>query len=89
LKSVRRVAALAVGEPTVRERLGQAVKSLTFDRALLRAPALSPQHMRSMMETGAGPLVRLVATLDAPKPVETSRRSSASTSETTSCDKIS
>jgi len=52
------------GEPAiVRERLGTAVKSLTFDRDVMRSPALSPQHMRVLLESNLGPLGKLVAAL--------------------------
>ncbi len=59
------------GEPTiVRERLGDKVKSLTFDRNRVHAPILSPQHMRAMMEVNVGPLVKLVAGLGASDPAK-------------------
>jgi 2-polyprenyl-3-methyl-5-hydroxy-6-metoxy-1,4-benzoquinol methylase len=57
------------GDPaTVRERLGGAVTKLTFDRATLTVPALSPQHYRTLTEATAGPLVRLVESLRAADP---------------------
>src|SRR5262249_50676863 len=52
----------------VRERLGNAVKDVTFERATLQAPALSPQHYRSLMERAAGPVVKLVESLAATDP---------------------
>lgn len=52
------------GDPNViRERLGDGVKAITFDRGRLLVPALSPQHNRSMMERTAGPVIRLVESL--------------------------
>jgi hypothetical protein len=47
----------------VRQRLGEAVVDLTFERDLLHNPALSPQHARLVMEATAGPFVKLVAAL--------------------------
>ena len=57
------------GDPNVvRERLGNAVKDLTFDRARMSIPALSPQHNRTMAERTAGPLVKFVESLGATDP---------------------
>jgi SAM-dependent methyltransferase len=50
---------------TIRERLGEAVSEMTFDRDTLRPPALSPQHFRELAERTAGPLVKLVDFLSA------------------------
>jgi len=53
------------GDPAiVRQRLGTAVKDLTFDRATLTAPALSIAHFRTAQEKTIGPLAKLVASLD-------------------------
>jgi SAM-dependent methyltransferase len=53
------------GDPNVvRERLGTAVKDLTFDRATLTAPALSMAHFRTAQEKTIGPLTKLVASLE-------------------------
>jgi ubiquinone/menaquinone biosynthesis C-methylase UbiE len=49
----------------VRERLGNAVKDITFERAMMQVPALSPQHYRATMERTAGPVVKLVESLSA------------------------
>ncbi len=57
-------------ENVVRERLGSAVKDITFQRDTLRAPALSPQHYRAMTERTAGPLVKLVEQLSAGDPAK-------------------
>ncbi len=60
------------GEPSVvRERLscgGAAVKALTFDRDVMRSPALSPQHMRVMLESNVGPFAKVVAALSTSDP---------------------
>lgn len=57
------------GDPTiVRERLGGAVKDLAFDRRVLHAPALSPQHHRDMTERTAGPVLKLVEALSGADP---------------------
>ncbi len=59
------------GDPTiVRERLGDKVKDLTFDRGVMLANALSPQHMRTMTEQNAGPVRKLVETLSASDPAK-------------------
>lgn len=51
------------GDPAVvRERLGNRVTDLVFERATLFAPMLSPQHFRRFMETTVGPLAKLVET---------------------------
>lgn len=52
------------GDPTtVRDRLGAAVADLVFDRAVMLFPTLSPAHYRLFFETNAGPVLRLVQTL--------------------------
>jgi len=57
------------GDPqVVRERLGSAVSDLVFDRATMRVSALSPEHVRSMIERTAGPILKLVETLGASDP---------------------
>jgi SAM-dependent methyltransferase len=56
----------AWGDPgVVRERLGNAVKDLLFERELMLFPCLSPQHYRRAVEVTAGPVVKLVAALQA------------------------
>jgi SAM-dependent methyltransferase len=53
------------GDPNiVRERLGTAVKDLTFDRDTLTASALSIAHFRAAQEKTIGPLTKLVASLE-------------------------
>src|SRR6266516_2038563 len=66
-----------LGDPNVvRERLGNAVKDLRFDRATMRVPALSLQHNRTAMEKTAGPILKLVESLTSTDParLETYRR---------------
>ena len=55
-------------ENVVRERLGNAVRDIVFERDTMYAPALSPQHYRAMMERTAGPVVKLVENLSANDP---------------------
>jgi SAM-dependent methyltransferase len=50
-------------EKIVRERLGDAVKDITFDRGAMVTPALSPQHFRAQMEKTAGPVIKLLESL--------------------------
>ena len=52
------------GDPTiVLQRLGSAVRDVTFDRGVQVTAALSPQHYRHMLEQSGGPIVRLLQTL--------------------------
>jgi len=52
------------GDPNiVRQRLGDAVTDIVFDRAVMTFPTLSPQHYRNGMEQTLGPVVKLVAAL--------------------------
>jgi SAM-dependent methyltransferase len=55
-------------ERIVRERLGQAVSAIAFERATMIAPALSPQHFRAFSEHTVGPLLKLVENLSASDP---------------------
>jgi hypothetical protein len=49
------------GDPRiVRERLGDAVRDVVFDRRRVNVPALSAPHFRTQTERTAGPLVVLV-----------------------------
>ena len=51
------------GHPdTVRERLGNAVSDVRFDRAMARSPYLSVQHVRAFMEQNVGQIMRIVQT---------------------------
>jgi len=52
------------GDPNiVLQRLGNAVRDVTFDRETLFSPALSPQHHRHVIEQSAGPVIRVVQAL--------------------------
>ncbi|MGI0149306.1 MAG: class I SAM-dependent methyltransferase [Thermoplasmata archaeon] len=52
------------GDPNVvLQRLGNAVREVTFDRSTQLTPALSPQHYRHLVEKSGGPVVRLVQAL--------------------------
>jgi SAM-dependent methyltransferase len=52
------------GDPNVvRQRLGDAVSDIFFDRGVMTFPVLSPQHYRKGLEETLGPVVKLVATL--------------------------
>lgn len=52
------------GEPNVvRERLGDKVTDLVFEREAMYVPALSPQHVRASFEATAAPVVKLVQNL--------------------------
>jgi SAM-dependent methyltransferase len=57
------------GDPAVvRDRLGAAIGHLSFDRARMLVPALSPAHYRLMFERTAGPVIRLVEILERTDP---------------------
>jgi SAM-dependent methyltransferase len=57
------------GDPNiVRERLGRAVKDIVFDRDRMFVPALSAPHYRAIFERTAGPVIKLVETLEASDP---------------------
>jgi SAM-dependent methyltransferase len=52
------------GDPNiVRQRLGEAVTNIVFDRGVMYFPTLSPQHYRKALEETLGPVVKLVQTL--------------------------
>ena len=52
------------GHPDIaRERLGDAVTDLTFDRGQLRAPNLSVGHVRAFMEQNVGPVMKILVDL--------------------------
>lgn len=52
------------GDPNiVRQRLGEAVQDIRFERDVMTYPALSPQHYRKGIEETLGPVVKLVASL--------------------------
>jgi SAM-dependent methyltransferase len=57
------------GDPNViRERLGNQVADLTFDRATMLVPVLSLDHQRELFEKTAGPVRKLVELLSATDP---------------------
>jgi SAM-dependent methyltransferase len=57
------------GDPhVIRERLGDAVRDLTFDRERMLVPALSPEHHLAMNQRTAGPVVKLVEMLTTQDP---------------------
>lgn len=52
------------GDPNViRERLGDRVTNLTFEREAMYVPALSPQHARQTFEATAAPVLKVVQNL--------------------------
>ena len=60
------------GDPeVVRQRLGDQVTDLSFVRGEMVVPALSPEHVRKVMETTIGPFIRVVDSLrSAPEKLE-------------------
>ena len=59
------------GDPgVVRERLGAAVKDITFARDVMSLQMLSPQHYRLFMETNFGPAKKLIEGLDKSDPAK-------------------
>jgi hypothetical protein len=48
----------------VRQRLGEKVEGIRFDRGVMLFPALSPQHYRASIERTLGPIVKLVQRLN-------------------------
>ncbi len=52
----------------VRDRLGDAVREITFDRDRMSVPALSPQNYEAFIERTAGPMLKLVESLSATDP---------------------
>lgn len=57
------------GDPTtVRERLGKAVRDITFHSERMLVAALSPQHYRNHLESAAGPMRKLVESLSGTDP---------------------
>jgi SAM-dependent methyltransferase len=59
------------GDPNVvRERLGSAVKDITFTRNTMFFPTLSPQHYRIGMAESFGPAKKLFEKLDATEPTK-------------------
>ncbi len=54
----------------IRERLGKAVRDISFEADTMRAPALSVQHYRLQTERTAGPVIKLVENLSANAPAK-------------------
>ena len=52
----------------VQQRLGAAVRDITFASGFVATPALSPQHFRGMLERTAGPIIKMVQTLEKENP---------------------
>jgi SAM-dependent methyltransferase len=52
----------------VRERLGEAVTEIVFEREIMITPALSPGHYRAAFERTAAPIIKLVASLQNDQP---------------------
>lgn len=56
--------AILWGDPDViRERLGNAVSEIVFERDVMTAPALSPQHYRAATERSVGTTIAVVESL--------------------------
>lgn len=59
------------GDPSiVRERLGDAVTDIVFDRDRMLFPTLSLQHYRALIEKTAGPMLKLVEMLSKSDPAK-------------------
>jgi SAM-dependent methyltransferase len=57
------------GDPAVvRQRLGDAVSNLVFDRGCMQVYALSPQHLRFTIERTVGPVLKVVEMLSTSDP---------------------
>jgi len=54
----------------IRERLGNAVRDIAFERGTIHAPALSLPHFRLLHERTAGPVIKLVENLSASDPAK-------------------
>lgn len=62
------------GDPNVvRERLGNAVSDIVFDRDRMLFPTLSFQHYRALIEKTAGPMLKLVEMLSKSDPARLAR----------------
>jgi SAM-dependent methyltransferase len=59
------------GDPNVvRQRFGNAVRDIVFEREAMVAPALSVQHHRTLTERTAGPMLKLTQSLSASDPAK-------------------
>jgi ubiquinone/menaquinone biosynthesis C-methylase UbiE len=54
----------------VQQRLGSAVRDISFAKGTMLSPALSPQHHRLMTERTAGPMIKLIDDLTANDPAK-------------------
>ena len=57
-------------EKIVRERLGNAVKDISFQRETMIVAALSLPHYRAMQERTVGPVIKLVEMFSASDPAK-------------------
>jgi len=57
-------------EKIVRERLGDRVREISFERGTMLTPALSAAHSRGVIERAAGPMIQLVAMLSKENPAK-------------------
>jgi len=59
------------GDPhVIRERLGDRVRDLRFNRATMRVPSLGPRNTREMFEKSSGPVIKLVQALSGTDPAK-------------------
>jgi SAM-dependent methyltransferase len=57
------------GDPQiVTQRLGSAVADIVFDRDSILVPALTPQHFRMLIESSAGPIIKMIEALSVSDP---------------------
>lgn len=54
----------------VTERLGNAVRGITFENGTMLSPALSPQHFRAVTEQAVGPVIKLVHSFSTADPAK-------------------
>lgn len=57
-------------KPIILQRFGDAVRDVAFDTGFMLVPALSPQHFRMHTEKTAGPVIKLVETLEKSDPAK-------------------
>jgi SAM-dependent methyltransferase len=53
---------------TIRERLGSAVRDIAFDTGTMLTASLSPYHFGLLIEKTAGPVIKLIETLEVADP---------------------
>jgi hypothetical protein len=54
----------------IAERLGNSVRDVAFETGIMLTAALSPQHFRAFSEKTAGPVIRLVESLEKNDPAK-------------------